>query len=156
MVWYSEVLNTRKNPLSSAWTLDDRVSTMTDQIPQECIGIKLLQLTMKTIHIYPEKCQLTVHNSSPKLLKLSGEQHYMQWKHPDLGEFSELDFPQDSSAYTFMLKKIYLGILNNHQGLLVTLYLEVVGTSSCTLLLGTDSLSNFSFFSEFCMVIYTK
>lgn len=101
--------------------------------------------TTENIHIYPEKPQLTVQNSSLELLKQSGEQYCVQWEHPDPEEFSELDFPQNNSVCTLMLKKIYLRTLNNHQGLLVTVYLEMMGTSSCTLILGTDGLSNFSF-----------
>lgn len=150
------MLNTRKTPLSSARTLYDRVSAVTDQAPHEHAGMNSLQLTMKSIHIYSEKCQLTVRNTSPELLKCSGEQYCMQWKHPELGEFSELDFAQDNSVYTLTLKKIYLETLNNRQGLFFTVYLEMTGTSSCTLILGVDGLSNFSFFSEFYMIIYTK
>lgn len=80
----------------------------------------------------------------------------MQWERPDLEELSELNFPQDNSVCTLLLKKIYLEALNNHQGLLVTVYLEMVGTSSSTLILGTDSLSNISSCSEFCMIIYAE
>lgn len=117
---------------------------------------KVTPTNNENICIYPEKCQLTVHNSSPELLKSSGKQYSMQGKHPALGEFSEMDFPQDNSVYTLMLKKIYLKTANNHQGLLVAVYLEIMGTSSCTLILGTDGLPNFSFFSESYMSIYAK
>lgn len=105
--------NTRKTPLSSAWTLHNRVSAMTDQTPYEPAGMNSLPPTTKSIHIYPKKCQLLVQSTSPELLKCSEEQCCMQWKHPEQGEFSELDFPQDN---TLMLKKIYLEPLNNHRG----------------------------------------
>lgn len=156
MVWYSGVLNTRQRPLSSAQSPHDRVSTMTDQTPHECTGMESLQPTATIIHIYPEKRQLAVQNSSLELSQHSGEQYCVQWERPDLEELSELDFPQDDSVCTLLLKKIHLETLNNHQGLLVTVYLEMVGTSSSTLILGTDGLSNISSCSEFCMIIYAE
>lgn len=156
MVWYSEVLSSRKTPLSSAWALCDSASAMTAQTPQECSGIKSLWPTVKNIPIYPEECQLTVRDSSPELLKRSGEKYCVQWECPDLGEISELDFPRDNSGYTLLLEKIYLETLNNPQGLLVTVCLEMMGTSSRTLILGMDGLSNFSFFSEFYVIIHAK
>lgn len=78
----------------------------------------------------------------------------MQWKQTDPGEFSDLDFPQDNSVYTFMLKKIYLESLN-HQGLLVTVYLETMGTSSHILILGQLAYQIFLSFL-YSIMIYMK
>lgn len=107
----------QRTPLSSAWALQDAVSTVTDQTAHEHTGIKSLPPAMTNSCIFPEKCQFTVCNSSPRLLIRNREQCCMHWKHPELGEFSELDFPQHNSVYTLMLRKIYLETLNNHQRL---------------------------------------
>lgn len=111
MVWYSGVLNTRQRPLSSAQAPHDRVSTMSDQTPHECTGMESLQPTATIIHIYPEKRQLAVQNSSLELLQHSGEQYHVQWERSDLEELSELDFPQDNSVCTLLQSQFTLRLL---------------------------------------------
>lgn len=81
---------------------------MTAQTPCECTGIKWLSPTMENIHIYPEKSQFTVLNSSPSFWNVVGaEPSAVEPSRP--GGFSELDFPQDRSVCT--LKKFTLRLL---------------------------------------------
>lgn len=138
----------QKTPLASSQALWNRVSTMTAQTPCECTGIKSLSPTMENIHIYPEKSQLTVHNSSPSFWKVVGaELHAVETSRPG-GVFWAGLSPGQRCLHPFA-EEIYLETLSNHQGLLLTVCLEVMGTSSCAFLLGMSGLSNSSLFSEF-------
>lgn len=103
--------------------------------------------------MYPEKSQLRVHNSSPQPLR-GGGSRALQWKHPDHGGFSNLDFPQGKSVCTLLLEKFTLGLLTT-PGIITDCLSSDDGYFQLYFASWNEWLIKF-FSSEFYMIIYTK
>lgn len=127
---------------------------MTAPAPCECTGIKPLSPTMKNIHMDPEKSQLTVHNSSPQLLKGGGGRTVCSGNIQTWGGVLSWTSPRTKVFAPFCLRNLPWDS-EQPSGIITHCLSSDAGYFQLYFASWNEWFIKF-FFSEFYMIIYTK